>query len=105
MSPAPTVTFWTDAPDDAPEEIKGYTCCFRPERLEWSVSLDPHGRSRVYVIAHGPATRVECRQGSYGWVVEGRPWGDERPPWLLLPVDSLMTANLAVDSIARKAGR
>ena len=90
----PKVTFWTKAPADAPDEIKGTTCYFRPEWLEWSVSP-----RQVYVSAHGPATRVGHRQGVAGWSVEGF-LGDERPPWLLLPVDPLAKAILTVDRIA-----
>ena len=87
------ITFWTDAPEDAPEEIKGTMCFFRPERLEWVVT-----KNSIRVAAHGPATRVKHRQGVAWWSAEG-PSGDERPTWLLLPVDPLSIAMLAVREI------
>lgn len=99
QDPEPKVTFWTKAPDDAPDEIKGTTCYFRPERLEWSVSL-----LWVHVTARGPATRVKYRQGAATWSVKGY-LGDERPPWVPLPVDPLREAMSAVDKIAEWGAR
>ena len=93
----PRITFWTAAPGYAPE-VKGHSCYFRPERLEWIVTP----RDNIRVVAHGPATRVDHRQGSMSWSVSGR-WGDERPNWLLLPIDPLATAQLAVDRLAKEA--
>lgn len=104
-TPNAKVTFWTAAPDDAPGEIKGYTCYFRPERLEWTVTP-----RFILVAAHGPATRVEYRQGSMSWRVLGR-WGDERPSWpvderpnwLMLPRgNSLAIAQNAVDRLSEE---
>lgn len=94
----PQITFWTEAPADAPDEIKGTTCYFRPERLEWSV-----GTRSIRVSAHGPATRVRRRQGFAFWSVEGY-FGDERPAWLPVPLDALAAANRAVREIASAAG-
>lgn len=93
------ITFWTDAPEDAPKEIKGTTCFFRPERLEWVVSAHS-----IRVGAHGPATRVKHRQGAAFWSVEG-PQGDERPTWLLLPIDPLSIATLTVRKIDSARGK
>lgn len=85
-TPKPHVTFWTDAPDNAPDEIKGNTCYFQPEKLEWSVSP-----TSVWVVAHGPATRVERRSGGLGWGVD-RNWGDEVPLWVPIPSDLIAAA-------------
>lgn len=101
--PGPQVTFWTEAPNDAPDEVKGYTCYFKPELLEWRVWAFWEGRRVVIdVLAHGPATRVEHRQGEMCWGVEGTPEGDTRPPWLLLPLDKLPHAKLLVERLAEK---
>ena len=84
--PRPKVTFWVEAPDDAPKEIRGYTCYFRPERLELTVTP-----THTYVTAHGPATRVSHRQGQFTWSIQGL-WGDELPDWMLLPQELLARA-------------
>lgn len=94
----PTVTFRTRAPEGAPDEIKGRRCYFRPEFLVWTVTP-----TRIQVEAHGPATRVEYRMGSAAWYVEGV-WGDERPSWLLLPVEALSVATRAVRGIGVAIG-
>lgn len=96
--PSPQVTFWTEAPSDAPE-VKGSTCYFKPERLEWRSWASPAGRVVVDVVAHGPATRVEYRQGARRWDVDGTPEGDTRPPWLPLPLDKLTHATLLVERL------
>lgn len=98
----PRVTFWTEAPNNAPDEVKGYTCYFKPERLEWRVWTLWAGRVVVDVVAHGPATRVEHREGARHWAIEGTPEGDTRPPWLLLPLDKLTQAALLVERLAEK---
>ena len=103
--PGPQVTFWTEAPDNAPDEVKGSACYFRPERLEWRVWTLWGGRVVVDVVAHGPATRVEHRQGSMYWGVEGTPEGDTRPPWLPLPLDKLTQAILLVKRLTEKEAR
>ena len=102
--PGPMITFWTKAPEDAPE-VKGYTCYFKPERLEWRVRTFWQGESRVMtdVVAHGPATRVEHRQGEMCWSVEDLIDGDTRPPWLLLPLDQLSRATLTIEELAKDA--
>ena len=99
--PGPSVTFWTEAPSDAPE-VKGYTCYFKPERLEWRVWTIRGGRVVVDVLAHGPATRVEYRQGARLWAIEGTPEGDTRPPWLLLPQIEVTHAKLLVELLTEK---
>lgn len=100
--PGPTLTFWTKAPEDAPE-VKGYTCYFKPERLEWRVRTFWQRKSRVVVdvVAHGPATRVEHREGAMRWGVEGSIEGDTRPAWLLLPLDQLASAILTIEELAK----
>ena len=92
------ITFWTDAPDDAPEEVKGTTCFFRPERLKWVVT-----ERSVMVAAHGPATRVKHRQGVAWWSAEG-PSGAEYPTWLPLPISPISIAVLAVREIDSAKG-
>lgn len=92
------ITFWTDAPDSAPEEVKGTMCFFRPERLEWVVT----GRS-ISVGAHGPATRVKHRQGVAWWSVEGH-FGAEYPAWLSLPIGPISIAAQAVREIDSTKG-
>lgn len=102
--PGPAITFWTKAPEDAPE-VKGYTCYFKPERLEWRVCVFWQGDSRVVtdVVAHGPATRVEHREGSMHWDVEVSTEGDGRPPWLSLPLSRLIRARLTVEELTKDA--
>ena len=103
LLPGPMVTFWTEAPEDAPE-VKGYTCYFKPERLEWRVWIFRQGEGRVVtdVVAHGPATRVEHREGAMRWDVEGPIEGDTRPTWLLLPLSRLIRASLTVEELAKE---
>lgn len=102
--PGPMLTFWTKAPEDAPDEVKGYTCYFKPERLEWRVRTFWQRKSRVVVdvVAHGPATRVEHREGAMRWGVEGSIEGDTRPAWLLLPLDQLARAILTVEELTKE---
>lgn len=103
LLPGPMITFWTKAPEDAPEEVKGHTCYFKPERLEWRVRTFRQGEGRIVtdVVAHGPATRVEHRAGSMSWSVEGTLDGDTRPPWLLLPLTPLVRASLTVEELSK----
>jgi len=97
------ITFWTKAPEDAPE-VKGYTCYFKPERLEWRVRTFRQGEGRIVtdVVAHGPTTRVKHRQGAMHWGIEGTSEGDTRPPWLLLPLDQLTRATLTVEELTKE---
>lgn len=101
--PGPTVTFWTKAPEDAPE-VKGYTCYFKPERLEWRVCIYRQGESQVVtdVVAHGPATRVPHRQGAMRWGVVGTYEGDTRPPWLLLPGNRLSSVARTIEELTKE---
>lgn len=92
MSIDPKLTFWTKAPDDAPE-VRGHSRYFSPERLEWIVRP-----GLVYVIAHGPGTRAGG-QGSMGYSVEGHA-GDESPEWIAPPTLLLDMAAFAVEGIA-----
>ena len=89
------ITLRTPAPGYSPE-VKGNTCYFKPEWLDWTVT-----NSSIYVTARGPATRVAHRQGEKSWSVEGRSWGDERPDWLPLPVDALTNARFGIESVER----
>lgn len=89
------ITFSTPAPPDAPE-TKGTRCWFKPEWLDWTVTKDV-----IHVVARGPATRVPHRQGEAAYCVEGARRGDERPTWLLLPIDVLTAATLAARDIER----
>lgn len=99
--PGPSITFWTEAPEDAPE-VKGYICYFKPERLEWRVwGYRGDRRLMVDVVAHGPATRVKYRQGAMRWGIQGMTESDTRPPWLLLPVDKLAHAILTVERLTQ----
>lgn len=104
--PGPVVTFWAKAPDEAPDEVRGTNCYFKPERLEWRVRAFRLGDERIVmdVVAHGPATRVPFRQGLQHWYVMGTPGGDTRPPWLLLPTERLARAKLLVQFL-QEAGR
>lgn len=83
----PSITFWTMAPEDAPE-VKGSRRYFRPERLEWRVSMF-RGQVSVYMVAHGPATRsndtypASCQQL---WP------GDDLPAWASGPNPQLVAA-------------
>ena len=89
----PKVTFWVEAPDDAPKEIRGYSCYFRPERLELTVTP-----THASVTAHGSATRVPRRQGQFTWSISGL-WGDELPDWMLLPLELLARADEFVRAV------
>ena len=102
------ITFSTRAPDDAPE-TKGSRCWFKPEWMEWHVTS-----TTIAVLVSGHATRTRCMlgevtssvsgalRGEVLWSVEGAPRGDERPAWLLLPIDQLTSARLAAKYIDRK---
>ena len=90
------ITFSTRAPDDAPE-TKGSRCWFKPEWMEWHVTS-----TTISVLVSGHATRTRYMLGEVTWSVEGAPRGDERPAWLLLPIDQLTAARLAAEDIDRK---
>lgn len=100
--PGPMVTFWTKAPEDAPE-VKGSNCYFKPERLEWRVRTYWQGESSVVadVVAHGPATRVAHREGTMRWSVVGGE-GDTRPPWLLLPGNRLSSVARTIEELTKE---
>lgn len=83
----PSITFWTMAPEDAPE-VKGTRCYFKPERLEWRVYMF-NGQVSVYMVAHGPATRSSRAYPSPGNHV----WdGGDLPPWASGPNPQLVAA-------------
>ena len=93
--PTPSLKFATAAPDDAPE-TKGTVAYFQPEVLVWSVSANPRGGLYHYVSASGPRTRTSG-WAERSWTVGGV--GDDRPAWLLLPIEQLACANLAVERL------
>lgn len=97
--PGPMVTFWTKAPEDAPE-VKGHPCYFKPERLEWRVRIFRQGVV-TDVVAHGPATRVAHREGTMRWSVVGGE-GDTRPPWLLLPGNRLSSVARTIEELTKE---
>ena len=89
----PKATFSTEPLGDVPE-IRGFSCYFRPERLEWCVT--PLG---VSVLAVGPATRATYRSGEFRWNVEGyRP--EALPEWIEVPHDLIAVAKRAVSDLA-----
>ena len=91
----PRIRLRTAAPADAPE-VKGSSCYFQPEWLDWSICTDG-----ISVSASGPATRTKYKQGAKYWNVEGNRAPDERPAWLLLPNHVLAIARLAIEDVAR----
>ena len=90
------ITFRTRAPNDAPE-TKGTRCWFKPEWLEWHVTS-----TEISVLVSGHATRTKHMQGEVRWDVEGTARGDERPAWLMLPLDQITAARLAAEDIDGK---
>lgn len=100
--PRNKVTFWTEAGPDAPDEVKGTNKYFRPERMEWSVSLAHRDdQPYVHVAAHGSATRVPMSQGIQGWTVTGR-FADPLPDWIDAPWDDIDTVAHALRAITDK---
>ena len=102
------ITFSTRAPDDAPE-TKGSRCWFKPEWMEWhvtsttiSVLVSGHATRTRYMLGDVTSSVSGALRGEVLWSVEGAPRGDERPAWLLLPIDQLTSARLAAKYIDRK---
>ena len=96
--PGPSITFWTAAPEDAPE-VKGSRCYFKPERLEWRVSMFNGRGARevlVYMVAHGPATRSSRAYPAPGTQV----WdGQSLPPWASLPSPQMEAATAVIGAL------
>lgn len=92
--PGPSITFWTAAPEDAPE-VKGSCRYFKPEQLEWRVSVFS-GRVAVYMVAHGPATRSGGAYPPVGHQV----WdGVDLPPWVSVPNPQLEAATAVIGGL------
>ena len=91
----PMITFRTPAPPDTPE-VKGYRAYFQPTELAWTVR-----KGSIRVCAIGPTTRSKTlKTGEMSWEAGGL--HDNRPNWLLMPVEALTHATLAADRIARE---